>query len=62
MSEKYKFNDPEGTYFMTMSVVGWIDVFKRPELIIIDSLRYCQKEKGLVINAWCLVPTIRDYA
>ncbi len=59
MSEKYKFNDPDGTYFMTTSVVGWIDVFTRPELkhVIIDSLKYCQREKGLVINAWCLMPS-----
>ena len=59
MSEKYKFNNPEGTYFITMSIVGWIDVFVRPELkhVIIDSLKHCQKEKGLVINAWCLMPS-----
>ena len=59
MSEKYKFHDPEGTYFITMSTVGWVDVFTRPELkhVIIDSLKYCQKEKGLVINAWCLMPS-----
>ena len=59
MSEKYKFNNPEGTYFITMSTVGWIDVFTRPELkhVIIDSLKHCQKEKGLVINAWCLMPS-----
>ncbi len=59
MSEKYKFNDPEGTYFITTSIVGWIDIFTRPELkhVIIDSLKHCQKEKGLVINAWCLMPS-----
>ena len=59
MSEKYKFTDPEGMYFITSSIVGWIDLFTRPELkhVIIDSLRHCQKEKGLVINAWCLMPS-----
>ena len=59
MSEKYKFNDPEGTYLITSSIVGWIDVFTRPELkhVILDSLKYCQDEKGLVINAWCLMPS-----
>ena len=25
--------------------------------MIIDSLKHCQKEKGLVINAWCLMPS-----
>ncbi len=59
MSEKYKFNDPQGMYFVSMATVGWVDVFTRPELkhIIIDSLRHCQKEKGLVIHAWCLMPS-----
>ncbi|MFM8739046.1 MAG: REP-associated tyrosine transposase [Cytophagales bacterium] len=59
MSEKYKFRDPEGLYFVTMATVGWVDLFTRWELkhVIIDSLRHCQKEKGLVIHAWCLMPS-----
>jgi hypothetical protein len=38
MSEKYKFYDPAGMYFVTMSTVGWVDLFTRPELkyVIID--------------------------
>jgi REP element-mobilizing transposase RayT len=40
-----------------MTVVGWIDVFTRKNLkmTIIESLRYCQKEKGLVIFGYCLM-------
>ncbi len=59
MSEKYKIRDPGSMYFVTMTVVGWVDLFTRPELahVIIDSLRYCQKEKGLVIHAWCIMPS-----
>src|SRR5260221_14179627 len=59
MSEKYKFIDEEGMYFVTIATVGWVDLFTRLELkhVIIDSLRYCQKEKGLVIHAWCLMPS-----
>ena len=59
MSEKYKFVDDDGMYFVTMATVGWVDLFTRWELkhLIIDSLRYCQKEKGLVIHAWCLMPS-----
>lgn len=57
MSEKYRFDDPHGTYFTTQTIVGWVDVFTRPELkmIVIDSLRFCQREKGLHIHAWCLM-------
>jgi putative transposase len=59
MSEKYKFVEPQGIYFTTSTIVGWIDLFTRPQLshVILDSLRYCQKEKGLVIHAWCLMPS-----
>jgi len=59
MSEKYKFSNPGGTYFVTSTTVGWVDVFTRPELkhIIFHSLRFCQKEKGLCIHAWVLMPS-----
>ncbi len=59
MSEKYKFHDPEGIYFVTCTVVHWIDLFTRPELkhIVVDSLQFCQAHKGLVIHAWCVMPS-----
>ena len=59
MSEKYKFNDEEAVYFITTTIVGWIDLFTRKEYceLVLDSLRYCQKEKGLVVHAWCIMPS-----
>lgn len=59
MSEKYKFTDPDGLYFITMTIVGWIDLFTRAELknVILGSLRHCQKDKGLIIHAWCIMPS-----
>jgi len=44
--------------FVTTTVVDWVDVFTRPKYkhIVIDSLAYCQKEKGLRIYAWVLMP------
>jgi len=44
-------------YFLTMTVVDWVDIFTREDYryIIIDSLKYCQKEKGLEVYAWCLM-------
>lgn len=40
-----------------MSIVYWIDLLTRKDYkyIIVESLKHCQKEKGLVINAWCLM-------
>jgi len=57
MSRNYKFHNPEGVYFVSFAVVDWLDVFTRNEYkdIIIDSLQYCQKEKGMEIFAWCIM-------
>ena len=58
MSNKYKVDDKEGIYFITLTTVDWIDIFTRREelkLTIIDSLKYCQENKGPIIYAWCLM-------
>lgn len=57
MSRKYKFHNPEGIYFISFATVGWVDVFTRREykVILLDSLRYCQKEKGLELQVWCIM-------
>ncbi len=57
MSEQYKFHDKEGLYFTTSTVIDWIDIFTRPDYktVIIDSLKYNQQQKGLVIHSWCLM-------
>ena len=57
MSERYKFHDKEGLYFITTTVVDWVDVFTRPDYkeIIIDSLKYNQQHKGLIIHSWVLM-------
>lgn len=57
MSRKYKFFNKEDLYFVTYTVVDWIDVFTRNEYkdILLDSWRYCQKHKGLQIYAWCVM-------
>lgn len=45
-------------YFVTTTVVNWVDIFNRPKYkhIIIESLQFCQKNKGLEIYAWVLMP------
>jgi len=57
MSRNYKFKNPEGVYFVSFAVVEWIDIFTRNEYkdILLDSLRYCEKEKGMEIYAWCVM-------
>jgi REP element-mobilizing transposase RayT len=57
MSRKYKFHNPEGVYFVSFAVQGWVDIFTRNEYkdIVIDCLAYCQKNKGLELFAWCIM-------
>jgi REP element-mobilizing transposase RayT len=57
MSRNYKFHNPEGIYFVSFAVVEWLDVFTRNAYkdIIIESLHFCQREKGMEIFAWCIM-------
>jgi len=59
MSRKYKFHNQSGAYFVTFSVINWIDVFIRPNYtdILLDSFKFCQKDKGLILYAWCIMPS-----
>ena len=55
----YNIDDPYGIYFTTFTVVGWVDLFTRKECqdILIEALNYCQKEKGLQIFAYVIMPS-----
>ncbi len=58
--DRYYISDQQGVYFLTFTVVGWLDVFIRPtyKSIIVDSLNYCIAEKGLEVYAWCLMTSL----
>ncbi|RYZ52556.1 MAG: transposase [Chitinophagaceae bacterium] len=53
----YKIRDQQAIHFITFAVVEWVDVFTRKAYrdIVIDSLRHCQQEKGLMLHAWCIM-------
>lgn len=53
----YKIGNQNGLYYLTFATVGWIDVFTRKSYkdVIVESLSYCQKEKGLEIYSWVLM-------
>ncbi len=57
MSRSHKFHNPKGVYFVSFAVTDWIDVFSRRDYrdIVLDSLRFCQNEKGMEIFAWCIM-------
>ncbi|WP_439582943.1 REP-associated tyrosine transposase [Dyadobacter bucti] len=56
MSEKYRFYEG-GLFFVTMTVVGWIDVFTRHAYAddIIKNLNYCIDHKGLEVYEFCIM-------
>ena len=58
MSERgYKIRNKKEAHFVTFTVVNWIDVFTRKQYrdIVVDSMIYCQKNKGLLVHAWCIM-------
>ena len=57
MSRKYKFHDNDKIYFVSFAVINWIDLFVRNiyKDVIVDSLRFCQKEKCLELFGWCIM-------
>ncbi|QIA09897.1 transposase [Draconibacterium halophilum] len=56
-ADNYFISDQNASYFLTFTVVDWLDVFTRKEykVVIVDSLNYCIKNKGLTVFAWCLL-------
>jgi REP element-mobilizing transposase RayT len=58
MGFAYKFDNADGVYFITTAVVEWVDVFTRHQYcdIVVDSLKYCIENKGLVLHAWVIMP------
>lgn len=57
MPTGYQIKNQEAAYYLTFQVVFWIDIFTRKVYrdILIDSLKYCQKEKGLELNAFVIM-------
>ena len=58
MYRKYKVFNISKPYFVTSSVLSWIKIFDDKEIvsILIDSIIYCQLNKGLEIYAYVIMP------
>ncbi|MGE0076376.1 MAG: transposase [Bacteroidales bacterium] len=59
MSEKYKVIDTMYSYFITITLVEWQKLFQIPLYaeIVIDSIRYCQNNKGLELFGYVIMPS-----
>jgi putative transposase len=57
MGFAYVVKNQHEVHFVTFTVHQWADVFTRQSYvdILLDSLRYCQKQKGLEIFAWVIM-------
>jgi REP element-mobilizing transposase RayT len=57
MPTGYQIKDQTAAHYLTFQIVYWIDLFSRKSYrdIVIDSLRYCNKEKGLDIFAFVIM-------
>lgn len=53
MADAYQIKNEKGLYFLTLKVVGWADIFTRKVYrdIIIDSIVFLRKSKGLKVHA-----------
>jgi len=57
MAKGYRIRDQFGVYFLTLTVVGWVDVFARQlyrDLFVV-SLRHCCDHKGLRLHAYVVM-------
>lgn len=57
MSEKYKVKDNQALYFVTLTIIDWVDVFTNEKYkeILIESLNYCKLKKELVVYAYVIM-------
>ncbi len=55
--DRYKIQDQFATYYLTLTIVKWIDIFSRIEYrdTVVESLNYCINNKGLILNSWVIM-------
>jgi putative transposase len=57
MGFAYTFANAEGVYFVTFTVVEWVDIFTRSRYadIVLNSLKHCIDEKELQLHAYVIM-------
>ena len=53
----HKITNQNELHYLTFTVVGWVDVFTRKKYkdIIIESLKYCMENKGLLLFSYVIM-------
>ena len=54
---RINYENENQTHFLTITIIEWIDIFTKPQYfqIIIDSLKYCQKNKWLLLYEFVII-------
>ena len=57
MTTGYRIDHPSNAYFLTFTVVDWVDIFSRKIYrdIVIDSFKYCRSFKGLKVWGYVIM-------
>lgn len=55
--DRYIIREQNDLYFLTLTIVDWVDLFTRKELamVLVDSMNYCIKHKNFEIYCWCIM-------
>ena len=55
--DRYTITDQNALYFLTFTVIDWVDVFTRKEYkhMLTNSMNYCIQEKGLIVYGWVIM-------
>ena len=58
MKRAFTIFDQTRIYFVTFTVVRWTKIFIVEHYceVFLNSVKYCQKNKGLEIYSWCIMP------
>ena len=53
----YKIENQTEIHFLTMTIVGWADIFSRQSYrdVLIESMKYCTANKGLIVYAYVIM-------
>ena len=56
-ADGYKIRDQRGLYFMTFTVVGWVDLFTRQRYrdTLLKNMKYCRDYKHLNVGAYVIM-------
>jgi putative transposase len=57
MRSRYSVREPEQAHFVTSTIVNWLPVFQTTACcdILVSSLDFCRREKGLRLYAWVIL-------